>query len=83
LGLGIDNPFRMVFWVCGRTSACRGLMTGIFGILESSAMQWYQGVAPTQELISHCRIHNLWAWGGVCKAWNWPAFLDSHAAENY
>ncbi len=25
-------------------------MTGIFGILESSATQWYQDVAPTQEV---------------------------------
>jgi hypothetical protein len=24
-------------------------MTGIFGILESSATQWYQDVTPTQE----------------------------------
>jgi hypothetical protein len=27
-------------------------MTGIFGILESSATQWYQDVAPTQEFFS-------------------------------
>ncbi len=26
-------------------------MTGIFGILESSATQCYQDVAPTQEII--------------------------------
>ncbi len=26
-------------------------MTGIFGILESSATQWYQDVAPTQEFL--------------------------------
>ncbi len=46
LGLGIDNPCRIVFWVWGWTSAWRGLMTGIFGILESSAAtQWYQDCA--------------------------------------
>jgi hypothetical protein len=37
------------FWVYGWTSAWRGLITGIFGILESSTTQWYQDVAPTQE----------------------------------
>jgi ADP-heptose:LPS heptosyltransferase len=48
LGLGIGNPYRIVFWVCGWTSAWRrGFKTGIFGILESSATQWYQDVAPT------------------------------------
>ncbi len=43
LGLGIDNPCRI-----GR-SAWRGVMTDIFGILESSATHWYQDVNPTQE----------------------------------
>ncbi len=38
----------------------RGLMTAIFGILESSAMQWYQGVTPTQEFIFHRHIYSLW-----------------------
>ncbi len=46
--LGIDNPCRIVFfWVCRWTSAWRGLMTGIFGILESSAAQWCQDSTPT------------------------------------
>ncbi len=27
----------------------KGLMTGIFGILESSATQWHEDVAPTKE----------------------------------
>ncbi len=51
-------------WGWGLTiqSAWRGLMTGIFGILESSAMQWYQDVAPTQEFFSHRRIYSLWSW---------------------
>jgi hypothetical protein len=35
-------------------------MTGIFGILESSAMQWYQDVAPTQEFCFHRHIYSLW-----------------------
>ncbi len=52
LGLGIDNPCVIVFfWVCGCTSAWRGLMAGIFGILESSATQWYQDVTPTQDFV--------------------------------
>ncbi len=51
LGLGIDNPCRIVFffWVCRWTSAWRGLMIGIFGILETFATPWYQDVALTQE----------------------------------
>jgi hypothetical protein len=49
LGLGLDNPCRAVFCVCGWTNAWRGLMTGIFGILESSATQWYQDVASTRH----------------------------------
>jgi hypothetical protein len=35
-------------------------MTGIFGILESSAKQWYQDVAPTQEFCFHRHIYSLW-----------------------
>ncbi len=61
LGLGIDNPHRIVFWVCRWTSAWRGLMTGIFGILESSATQWLQDGAPTQKLFFHRHIHSLWS----------------------
>ncbi len=57
LGLGIDNPCRIVFWVCRWTSAWRGLMTGIFGILESSATPWYQDVAPTQEFFFFSSSH--------------------------
>ncbi len=38
-----------VFWVCGWTIAWRGLMTGIFGIMESLATQWHKDIAPTQE----------------------------------
>ncbi len=47
------------FLVCGWTSAWRGLMAGIFGILESSATQWYQGVSPTQELYFHRHIYSV------------------------
>ncbi len=41
-------------------------MTGIFGILESSATQWYQDVAPTQEFFFffHRPIYSLWLKGG-------------------
>ncbi len=47
-------------WVCRRTSAWRGLMTGICGILESSATQWYQDGAPTQEFFFfHRPIYSL------------------------
>jgi hypothetical protein len=60
LGLGIGNPWRIVFWVCGWTSAWRGLMAGIFGILESSATQWYQDVAPTQDFFFHRHIYCPW-----------------------
>jgi hypothetical protein len=35
-------------------------MTGIFGILESSATQLYQDVAPTQEFFFHRPIYSLW-----------------------
>ncbi len=35
-------------------------MTGIFGLLEPSAMQWYQDVAPTQEFFPHRHIYSLW-----------------------
>ncbi len=48
-GWGLTIHACYLFWVCGRTSAWRGLMTGIFGILESSATQWHQDVAPTRE----------------------------------
>jgi hypothetical protein len=34
-------------------------MTGIFGILESSATQRFQDVAPTQEFIFHRHIYSL------------------------
>jgi hypothetical protein len=34
-------------------------MAGIFGILESSAMQWYQDVAPTQGFLFHRHIYSL------------------------
>ncbi len=37
-------------------------MTGIFGILESSATQWYQDVTPTQEFFFHCHIYSLWSY---------------------
>jgi hypothetical protein len=60
LGLGLDNPCRAVFWVCGRTNAWRGLMTGIFGVLESSATQWYQDVASTRHFFFHRPIYSLW-----------------------
>ncbi len=33
LGLAIDNPCRIFFWVCGWISTWRGSMAGIFGIL--------------------------------------------------
>jgi hypothetical protein len=39
-------------------------MAGIFGILESSATQWYKDVAPTQELFFHRHIYSLWFSGG-------------------
>ncbi len=32
-------------------------MTDIFGILESSATQRYQDVAPAREFLSHCLIY--------------------------
>ncbi len=36
-------------------------MKGIFGILESSATQWYQDVASTQEFFFvHRHIYSLW-----------------------
>jgi hypothetical protein len=60
LGLGVDNPCRIIFWVCRWTSALRGLTTGIFRILDSSATQWYQDAAPTQELFFHRHIYSLW-----------------------
>ncbi len=63
LGLGIDNPCRIVFfffWVCKWTSACRGLMTGIFGLLESSATQWYQDVAQLKSFFPR-HIYSLWS----------------------
>jgi hypothetical protein len=41
------------FWVYGWTNAWRGLITGIFGILESSATQWYQDVASTWHFFFH------------------------------
>ncbi len=69
LGLGVDNPCKIVFWVCRWTSACRGLMTGIFGILESSATQWYQDVIPSQELFFHRHIYSLWLKQRVIHAW--------------
>ncbi len=46
MGLGIDNPCGVLFWVWGWISAWGELMAGIFGILESSATQWYQDFAP-------------------------------------
>jgi hypothetical protein len=54
----MQNSF--CFWVCGWISAFRGLMTGIFGILESSATQRYQDVVPNQELFFHRQIYSLW-----------------------
>jgi hypothetical protein len=36
-------------------------MTAIFGILESSATQQYQDVAPTQQFIFHCHVYSLWS----------------------
>jgi hypothetical protein len=40
LGLGIDNPRRIAFFeFADEQIAWRGLMTGIFGILKSSATQ--------------------------------------------
>ncbi len=50
-GWGWQSMQDSFSWVCGWTSAWRGLMTGIFGILESSATQWYQDVAQTQEFL--------------------------------
>ncbi len=35
-------------------------MTGILGILESSATQGYQDVNPTQEFFFHRHIYSLW-----------------------
>ncbi len=35
-------------------------MTGIFGILESSATQWYEDVASTQKIFFLCHIYSLW-----------------------
>jgi hypothetical protein len=58
-GWGLTIHARWFFWVYGWTSAWRGLMTGIFGILESSATQWCQDVAPTQELFFHRPIYSL------------------------
>jgi hypothetical protein len=54
LELGLDNPCRIVFWVCRWTSDFRGLIIIVFGILspESSATQWYQDDAPIQQFIT-------------------------------
>jgi hypothetical protein len=56
LGLGLDNPCRIDFFfsISGCYSAWRGLMTGIFGILGSSATQRYQDVTSTQEFFLFC-----------------------------
>jgi hypothetical protein len=44
-----DNPYRIFFfWICGWTSSYWVLMAGNFGILESSATQWYQDGVPIQ-----------------------------------
>ncbi len=43
-------------------------MTGIFGILESSATQCYQDVASTQEFFFLCHIYGLWAMVGIDRA---------------
>jgi hypothetical protein len=69
LGLGIDGPFGIVFFfrVCKWTCAWRGLMTDIFGLLESSAMQWYQDVAPAQKFFFFPSSHlQSLVWTGQC-----------------
>jgi hypothetical protein len=48
-------------------------MTGIFGILKSSATQWYQDVASTRKFFffSHRPIYSLWSG-------RYHAFIFSH-----
>ncbi len=53
-------------------------MTGIFGILESSATQRYQDVAPTQEFFFHRPIYSRWAHGHSLR---FPNFSNRKNAE--
>jgi hypothetical protein len=47
LDSGLDNPARTVFQMFSskNKSFIWGVITGIFGILNSSAKQWYQDAA--------------------------------------
>ncbi len=50
LGLGIDNPWRIVFFKFAHEQVLvAGRWPTFFGILELSAMQCYQDVAPIQQ----------------------------------
>jgi hypothetical protein len=67
------------FWVCGWTSAWRGWMTSIFGILESSATQWYQELAPTWEFFFFIVTSIVYAAQGVKVFQLWCAALVNHS----
>ncbi len=60
LGLGIDNPCMIVFLSLRMNKCLERVNDRHFGILESSATQWYQVVSPTQEFYFHRHIYSLW-----------------------
>ncbi len=62
-GLGIDNPCRIVFFFfefADEQVLRECFMAGIFGILESSATQWYQ-CCPNSRVFLNSRIWSLCA----------------------